>query len=806
MADLTGRTLGKYQIIERLGRGGMADVYRAYQPGLDRLVAVKVMHSHLAEEAGFITRFQREAKAIARLRHPYIVQVIDFDVQDDVYYMVMEYIEGSTLKEWLRDLASRGERLPTHYALDIAAKLADALAYAHGEGMVHRDIKPANVLLRRPDHPVLSDFGIARIVGMTGLTAEGATIGTPAYMSPEQCRGETADERSDIYALGVVLFEMLAGHPPYDADTPYAVILKHINDPIPSPRQIVPDLPDAVELIILRSLAKDPGDRFTSAAALRDVLLTTRDELADITPPTRVTPPAGLRPTVVPASPTVAHEPAPTLPGEQAVTPPEVIPAAEAAPTMPGERAVTPPEMVAAEVTPTPPSVVEPVARKRGLAWPLLAVGALFVIGLIVGGALLMGPRLLGREAGVESGPAEVEPPAEGVEPPGPAEEPAEEGQGEAGYPEGVDGLLEAGYQARDEGDVDRAIASFSQALEIDPENMEALIARAGLYIEVGDAEHARQDIERAMELDPENPWLYIVIAHSHWFLEELHDPEAALNALNRAIELDPEFAPAYRERAKLYAWEFGDIQSALRDIDRAVELEPDDLGGFIDRAAIRRDSGNFMGAADDLAHAYEMSGEIGLLEERAAALVQGGDLQGAADTYGWIRQERPDDPYFRIGEGYVFYRKGELDKAQALVDEAVALGGADMPGLHYLIGLMRRDAGNPQGAIEEFEPLLGIDPQEYYFPFFTLEFGHSLETDLAQAYIGAGRFAEALELADRKAAETPEWVVPHYVRGLALARLGDVDMAREEFHIALDKTDDPFWRAVITEELERLG
>ena len=263
MADLTGQMLGKYQLVARLGRGGMADVYKGYQPGLDRYVAVKVMHAHLAEDADFITRFQREARAVARLRHPHIVQVHDFDVFDGHYYMVMEYIEGSqTLKELLRELNAHNQRLPLASTLDIVAKVADALDYAHRQGMVHRDIKPSNILLPTSDCPVLSDFGIAKLAGQTGLTSSGAMIGTPAYMSPEQGRGEPADERSDIYALGIVLYEMLVGEPPYNADTPYAVILKHINDPVVPPHVYVAGLPDSVERIVLRSLAKNPADRY----------------------------------------------------------------------------------------------------------------------------------------------------------------------------------------------------------------------------------------------------------------------------------------------------------------------------------------------------------------------------------------------------------------------------------------------------------------------------------------------------------------------------------------------------------------
>ena len=241
---------------------------------------IKVMHAHLSEDPNFITRFRREAKSVAELHHPNIVQVFDFDVQGDVYYMVMEYIEGGeTLKLRLQKLAEQGKRLSVEQTLDLVIKLADALAYAHDQGMIHRDIKPANVLLPSLDRPVLSDFGIARLLGATGLTTSGAMIGTPAYMSPEQGRGEHGDARSDIYSLGIVLYEMLTGQPPYDADTPFAIILKHINDPLIPPHVLIAPMPEAVERIVLKCLAKDADDRFASMAELRDALRGAQSEL-----------------------------------------------------------------------------------------------------------------------------------------------------------------------------------------------------------------------------------------------------------------------------------------------------------------------------------------------------------------------------------------------------------------------------------------------------------------------------------------------------------------------------------------------
>jgi serine/threonine protein kinase len=270
---LTGRTLGNYRIVARIGRGGMATVYQAYQPALERYVAIKVLHRQLAEDdPQFVKRFQREAKAVASLRHPNIIQVFDFGVDDEVPYMVMEYVAGRTLKTELNALAERGEVMSLDAVSTTFQAVAGALAYAHGRGMVHRDIKPANVMLTTKGDVILMDFGVARIVGATQYTATGAVVGTPAYLSPEQGKGERGDERSDIYAMGVVLYEMITGRVPFDADTPLAVIFKHISDPLPLPRHVNPRVPEEVEGVILKAMAKEPSERYQTVEEMARAL------------------------------------------------------------------------------------------------------------------------------------------------------------------------------------------------------------------------------------------------------------------------------------------------------------------------------------------------------------------------------------------------------------------------------------------------------------------------------------------------------------------------------------------------------
>jgi tetratricopeptide (TPR) repeat protein/tRNA A-37 threonylcarbamoyl transferase component Bud32 len=280
------RTLGKYELQERLGRGGMAEVYKAHHPELDRLVAIKILHPHLADEPDFITRFRREAQAIAQLRHPHIVQVFDFDTDNGQPYMVMEYLPGRSLKDSLDERFARGERLPVDAVLNLFRDLLGAVQYAHAQGMIHRDLKPANVIERPDGRAVLTDFGIARLLSAHKLTATGESFGSPAYMSPEQSLGEAADARSDIYALGVMLYECLTGQIPYEGETTLAVLNQHVNGPIPSACAARPELPAVFDAIIATAMAKDPADRYQSADEMWAALAAVESSAKVTTQPT----------------------------------------------------------------------------------------------------------------------------------------------------------------------------------------------------------------------------------------------------------------------------------------------------------------------------------------------------------------------------------------------------------------------------------------------------------------------------------------------------------------------------------------
>ncbi len=303
---LIERTIGQYEIVSRLGRGGMATVYRARQRTMQRDVAIKIMSPDLAEDPEFVARFEREAQVIANLQHPRILPVHDFGHEGELFYLVMRLIEGESLYHRLLQ-----EPLPLATAARYVSQIAEALDYAHQEGVIHRDLKPNNILIDAWDNLYLMDFGLAKMLsGGPSLTHTGAVLGTPAYMAPEQWRGEAVDARTDIYALGVILYEMLVGHPPFESDTPYTLMYKHINDAPPAPHEQRQDLPAEVEAVVLTALAKEPAARYPSAGAMARALNAAAPGLAEPTP-------------VPVPHPDVALEPPP----EGGVAPPEEIPA-----------------------------------------------------------------------------------------------------------------------------------------------------------------------------------------------------------------------------------------------------------------------------------------------------------------------------------------------------------------------------------------------------------------------------------------------------------------------------------------------
>jgi YVTN family beta-propeller protein len=267
ISDLAGQRLGPYEIVEAIGRGGMAVVYKALQPTLRRFVAIKVLPPYFVHEEGFRQRFQQEAETVAQLQHPNILPIFDYGQEGEVLYIVMPLVTGGTLRQWL------AREAPLAHAIHILDRILNALEYAHSQQVIHRDIKPGNILLSPEDWPLLADFGLAKLVEPSlRATRSGSIIGTPEYMAPEQSQGGPVDQRTDLYALGIILYEMLTGRRPFEGQTPMAVILRHIQDAVPSPRQFNPQLSSVWDEVIYRSLAKQPAERYPSARAMAEAL------------------------------------------------------------------------------------------------------------------------------------------------------------------------------------------------------------------------------------------------------------------------------------------------------------------------------------------------------------------------------------------------------------------------------------------------------------------------------------------------------------------------------------------------------
>lgn len=281
MDELVGQTLGQYTIVEEIGAGGMATVYKAHQPALDRDVAVKVLSPFLARQADFTERFTREAQAIGKLNHPNILPVYDFGQDKGYSYLVIRYIPNATT---LSDLMKRP--LEPARIVDIVSQVAAALDHAHQAGIIHRDVKPDNIMVDG-NWFLLTDFGLAKILeSPTRLTGTGVGMGTPAYMSPEQGMGEPVDQRTDIYSLGIIVYEMLTGKIPHQGETPIATVMKRITDPLPSPRSLKPSISPAVEKVLLKALELEPSRRFQHAGELAEAL-----KAAFSTPEKPVSPP-----------------------------------------------------------------------------------------------------------------------------------------------------------------------------------------------------------------------------------------------------------------------------------------------------------------------------------------------------------------------------------------------------------------------------------------------------------------------------------------------------------------------------------
>ena len=515
MEDLTGKQLSPYQIISPLGEGGMAAVYKAYQPGMDRYVALKVLPRHFASDREFIGRFSQEAKVIANLQHPHILPVHDFGEADGYTYLTMRFIEGGTLADWLKENGP----LSLEKIRSIVTQVGGALDYAHAQGVIHRDIKPSNILVDPWGNCLLTDFGLAKMAESSShLTQTGGILGTPAYMSPEQGLGKKIDSRSDIYSLGVVLYQMAIGRLPYQAETPMAVVIKHIHDPLPPPSQFKPDLPEALERVILKALAKNPEDRFAKVGEMVKALQNATE------PPT---------------SPESVSEPIAELP----VAPEPVVDLMEL------ETAVSPPPLQPRQPPPLParePTLLlddepEPPNRRANRKWLSIALGLIGLIA-IVG----LGNLLFGGDNDKEDDPlVQIENDAPPVE------------------TENLDELAAIVNDAYANNNIELVLSTLNRAIEIDPDQADLHCQLGYALNDVGDFESATDAFTGCFELAQEQaiPDLQsdafgeIAMTKVKQVLNETGDPAAVVDIIDEATQ-NP-LAPPWLicERAEANLW-----------------------------------------------------------------------------------------------------------------------------------------------------------------------------------------------------------------------------------------------------------
>lgn len=808
MQDLSGRRLGRYELRERLGRGGMAEVYKAYQPGMDRFVAVKVMLGHLATDDSFVERFRREAQAVGTLRHSHIVQIFDFDIEDDVYYMAMEFIQGGTLKDYI----VQKKRLPIDEALRITQQLADALRYAHKNGMIHRDLKPANVMFTDDthEHAVLTDFGIARILSKSGLTGTGMAVGTPDYMSPEAGQGEDIDERTDLYALGVILYEMLTGNVPYAADTPLAVILKHINAPLPYLSQFGVSAPEEVERLVLKCLAKNPEDRFQSAdellQALQPLLNNDYSHYAD-----------------------TAAAPVRSTPDTQV--------------SMERETKEDTAKALEAE-----PVAVLPERPQRGTPWGLLLGGAAVLLIAVLGALFALNsgggdPEADATESAAiteEATPTEenagqaVNPTSPPTAEPPPPTSPPQDGEDDAPPPtaapeddsdaapapagefpyaaiqpphpenlelvSGLSPLIDDIEGAYLNDGADAAIEIANAALEDDPQNVEALFARSYLHYDVNyDLEAVQVDAQAAIDAAPDNFLGYLAL--SDYYARQGQQDEARA-ALEQAQAREPQHPAVLWRVARFADWD--------EALDRLAEAEEAGARGwrFVEYAANAYYSS---GGADNVLRSIPYYTALVQSESARAAYFHTGYLMGAlmltdqsdaALELAEAAAQGETDPSVLGEVAFVAYTAGDYAQARDWAERARALS-SEAHEATWVLALVYAAEGATEQALELLEGLEGVD--DIYSRYLHMRFNHELPLDRARILAAEERYEDALDIYDAILEDDPYVAVIYEERGEILATLGETDAARADYQRALEIAQETGETAYADALLERV-
>ena len=767
MGDLVGHNLGPYRLLEQLGAGGMATVYKAYHAAMDRYVAIKVLPQHLARDPNFRARFQQEARVIARLEHRHILPVYDVAEEDSIPYLVMRYTDGGDLNNLI------GGRLTVERAVELLAQVAEALGYAHRQGVIHRDVKPANVLIGRDGDALLADFGIAKIYEDTlQLTGEGNMVGTPAYMAPEQLQGKRVDPRTDIYALGVVLYQALTGECPFVAETPLAVAMMHIHNSLRPPRQIKPDIPESVERIILRAMAKSPVDRFQTAEEMAEALRAARISIGRMTIPGTAKLP--------PTPPTPLDQPVP--------------------------------------VAPAAPDAGAPQRAGRRTLW--LAGAGVAALVLVAALAFSLTRGLAGDEtaAGQAAGKAATSVPADDVRQAlDTAMRQLDENDGGAAletlkpalvaHPDDPNLLAARGIANVIYTGTDEARADIERALSLAANNPLAYYARGYLNQKIDKSDEAIADYTRAIELDPSFGRAYY--QRSRVLNYPKNDHAGERRDLDRAIELATDLIAARMARAYTLYYA-SDLATTLPDLDHVLSLNPKHSEALYLRAQVYEGLNRAADARHDFdAAAAAAPDDKDIFRERALFFVRQGDYVAALADADRLVALDAADPQWHGLRGFVLHALGRDDQALAAFDKTLLIAGNETWGARYGRGLALLGLRRTQDALGDLTAAQAHPDDDALASVSRLFYGTKAmpSVDLARAYQALGHADKALQALDA-AIDRDESFVAYLERGRARVTAGDRDGARADLQQALRRAieaKDDQQRALAEAELKKI-
>lgn len=718
---MIGRTLGGYRVVEQIGMGGMATVYKAYDASTDRYVALKTLPQQYSKDPQFVERFRREAMAVAKLEHLHILPLFAFGEDDGVAYLVMRYLRAGTLGDRIRQM----ETMPLEEVARLLSQIASALDHAHANGVLHRDVKSSNVLVDNDGNAYLTDFGLARMVeGTLDLTGD-AILGTPQYMSPEQCQGrKDLTPASDQYSLGVVLYEMVTGQTPFQAETPLAVIhMQLLGTALPLPSLEREDLPDAAERVILKALSREPGERYPSCGAMAKAFTAAIRDQAPMT---------------------VRAEPVP----------------------MPTVKAVAPPTLPTPD---TPTTRISTPAPARGL--PLMWIGGAAILILVAVVALLSGRA----PAAVTITPEATSVAVVASSTPSPTKiltEPAVVSMMD---------LIAQGDAFITSRDYEKAIAAYDDALELEPDNVDALIKRGEAYFQSGDSEGALIDFARALEIDPNQTAIYERRAALY---DAQGNTQAAIDELTAALAVTPEDSDLLILRGKAYI-QYGNMELAQADLTQAITLSPDLAEAYVQRAIIYLNQNDRRTALDDLTQAIKLEPDrADVYALRGLVYRDENEFDLALGDYRKAIELDPENPQWHADRATVYEWRGDLDEAIDSLDRAIELDPQFVSAyVQRAENQINRSAYDL--ALADYQQARSLDPTNIYgyqgavqTLLYALDAGQTLtQYDLENAAEDANR---AVEL-------DPQSSTVIYTRGKVLSLRGYHEEAIRDFTRAVE-------------------